>query len=80
MAKSLEELINEHRKNTYLTCDKDCFCWDAEAWLNSPDTERRRTPREADKPIQDGSWWCTCRAWNQSMNIKCWNCNAPRPS
>lgn len=28
-----EKEIDEHRKEAYLTCPEDCWCWEAEANL-----------------------------------------------
>jgi hypothetical protein len=34
MFEDLQSLLNEHRKQAYLSCDKYCFCWDVENFIS----------------------------------------------
>ena len=34
MFEDLQSLLDTHRKQAFLTCDKHCFCWDVENFIS----------------------------------------------
>ena len=34
MFDDLQSLLDTHRKQAFLTCDKHCFCWDVENFIS----------------------------------------------
>ena len=65
----LDDLLNEHRSKSFITCDETCFCWEVESLVSALQHGVQRTAfpvsfkmRVANFFISVGEWVANIRS------------------